>query len=48
MSEGSCDLSGSHDVKEEENIGDLLALRLLLATLHNNESSMEARRVELR
>lgn len=47
MSEGSGDLSGSHGANEEENI-DLIALRLLLATLHNNESSMEARRVELR
>lgn len=43
MSEGSGDLSGSHE--KEEN---LIALRLLLATLHNNESSMEARRAELR
>lgn len=46
MSEDSGNLIGSHGAEREESIS--IALRLLLTTLHNNESSMEARRVELR
>lgn len=46
MSKSSGDLIGSHGAEKEESIS--ISLRLLLTTLHNNESSMEARRIELR